>query len=64
MNAIQHPIIGDATQESKVQKDKFKLDRIFLHAAKIEFTDLDGKVVSFESPLPEKLGEVLDRLRK
>ena len=64
MNAIQHPIVGDATQENKAQKDKFKLPRIFLHATKLEFTDLEGKTVFFESPLPEELDEVLNRLRK
>ena len=64
LNAIQHPIVGDKNKESKVQKDKFKLHRIFLHSARLEFTAPDGTLVNYECKLPEELTAVLECLEK
>jgi 23S rRNA pseudouridine1911/1915/1917 synthase len=62
LNAIKHPVVGDAIQESKVQKDKFKLNRIFLHSTRLEFTAPNGALVNYECGLPEELEKVLESL--
>lgn len=64
LNAIQHPIVGDIKREKKVQKNKFKLNRIFLHATHLQFTDPHGSVVNYECGLPEELEKILKKLRK
>ncbi|MBT4722145.1 RluA family pseudouridine synthase [Candidatus Falkowbacteria bacterium] len=64
--AYGHPIVGDVLYQSKIkgQKSKIKLNRIFLHAQKLSFTDNNGEEKSFESPLPEKLETILSNLKK
>jgi 23S rRNA pseudouridine1911/1915/1917 synthase len=70
LSAIGHPIVGDALyggvhrrvppQLRAVQK----LDRPFLHAAKLAFTHpSDGRRMEFVSGLPEDLTRVLEQLR-
>ncbi len=70
LSSIGHPVVGDALYggihrrvplELRVVQ---KLDRPFLHAAKLAFTHpRDGRPMTFESPLPEDLVKVIDQLK-
>jgi 23S rRNA pseudouridine1911/1915/1917 synthase len=71
LNAIGHPIVGDATYggvKARVPQDLrpvLRLERPFLHAARLAFTHpTDGRTMSFEAPLPDDLQQVLDQLRE
>ena len=71
LNAIGHPIVGDATYggvRQRVPQDLrpvLRLERPFLHAARLAFTHpTDGREMSFEAPLPDDLQQVLDQLRE
>jgi 23S rRNA pseudouridine1911/1915/1917 synthase len=70
LSGIGHPIVGDALyggvhrrvppQLRAVQK----LERPFLHAAKLAFAHpRDGRPLAFEAPLPDDLSAVLEALR-
>lgn len=70
LNAIGHPIVGDALYggvHRRVASDikaVTHLDRPFLHAAKLVFHHpSDGRRMAFESPVPADLQRVLDQLR-
>ena len=65
LNAINHPIVGDALYAARLreEKSKIKLKRVFLHATKLSFTDLTGKKKVFESKLPKSLGLLLQLLK-
>jgi 23S rRNA pseudouridine1911/1915/1917 synthase len=69
LSAIGHPVVGDSLYggvHRRVQADiraVGKLDRPFLHAAKLAFKHpSDGRRMEFESPLPADLQTVLDDL--
>jgi len=69
LSAIGHPIVGDALYggvHRRVLADiraVMKLDRPFLHAAKLVFKHpSDGRRMEFESELPPDLKSVLDEL--
>ncbi|HEX6211327.1 MAG TPA: RluA family pseudouridine synthase [Methylomirabilota bacterium] len=69
LSAIGHPIVGDATYggvRKRVAADLrpvLRLTRPFLHAHRLEFTHPgDGRRLTFESPLPADLQDVLDEL--
>ncbi|WP_257264960.1 23S rRNA pseudouridine(955/2504/2580) synthase RluC, partial [Endozoicomonas sp. ONNA2] len=61
-----HPIAGDEKYgmdgDNQTQK-QFGLNRLFLHAASIEFDTLDGQRLKVEAPLPDDLAEVLSALQ-
>lgn len=64
MYAYNHPVVGDPLYtQSKINKnlDK-KIGRMFLHAAKLTFTDLAGEDIETSAPLPAELSELLDTL--
>jgi 23S rRNA pseudouridine1911/1915/1917 synthase len=70
LSSIGHPIVGDATYggvHRHVANDiraVQRLERPFLHAARLKFTHpTDGRVMEFESPLPPDLQAVLDDIR-
>jgi 23S rRNA pseudouridine1911/1915/1917 synthase len=70
LNSIGHPIVGDPTYggvHRHVANDiraVQRLERPFLHAARLKFTHpSDGRVMEFESPLPADLQSVLDEIR-
>jgi 23S rRNA pseudouridine1911/1915/1917 synthase len=70
LNAIGHPIVGDATyggvhrRVTPNLRSVMRLERPFLHAARLAFTHPDdGRRVDFESPLPPDLQSVLDDIR-
>ena len=70
LNAIGHPIVGDALYggvHRRVPGDLravTHLERPFLHAARLAFTHpRDGRPMEFTSELPADLQRVLDELR-
>ena len=69
LNAIGHPIVGDAVYGGVHRRvpgnlrPVMRLERPFLHSARLSFTHpVDGRKVHFESPLPPDLQTVLDDL--
>jgi len=54
LNSIQHPVVGDTLYTNKRIKHA-DLNRLFLHASKLGFDDLDSERKEFESDLPEEL---------
>lgn len=71
LSAIGHPIVGDSTYggvHRRVANDLRavqRLERPFLHAARIAFTHpADGRRLEFESPLPDDLAAVIDDIRE
>ncbi|MDQ3070626.1 MAG: RluA family pseudouridine synthase [Acidobacteriota bacterium] len=71
MHAINHPVVGDVTYGGVRRhlpadvRVVGRLERPFLHAHKLAFTHpADGRRMTFESPLPPDLQDVLDRLRE
>jgi len=70
LSAIGHPIVGDPTYggvHRRVANDVRavqRLERPFLHAARIAFTHpSDGRRMEFAAPLPADLQAVLDAIR-
>ena len=65
MLAYNHPLVGDPLYFQKKQKRNWdeKLGRLFLHSAKLGFTDLKGEAQEFNSPLPKELDEFLKLLK-
>lgn len=70
LSAIGHPVVGDSLYggvRRRVPGDLrsvTRLQRPFLHAARLSFAHpLDGRRMTFESPLPDDLQHVLDDLR-
>jgi 23S rRNA pseudouridine1911/1915/1917 synthase len=59
--AIDHPIVGDPRYRGA--RTSFPMPRMFLHAHRLAFTHPgSGERVTFESPLPADLADVLARL--
>jgi len=70
LSAIGHPVVGDALyggthrHPTPSLRAVQRLERPFLHAAHLAFHHpADGRVVEFQSPLPEDLVSVLSELR-
>ncbi len=61
MAAIHHSIIGDPLYGKK--GNPFGLERQFLHARYLEFTNSKNKKVKIEAELPQDLKAVLDQLK-
>jgi 23S rRNA pseudouridine955/2504/2580 synthase len=62
-----HPILGDEKYGSKESNQKARqagLKRLFLHASKLAFTDLEGKRREVFAPLEPSLEKYLEKLRK
>ena len=64
LNAIDHPIVGDPLYTNAKIKPQynFNLDRVFLHAAELNFVDLNQQSVSVKSTLPKNLQTILESL--
>lgn len=65
--AYNHPLVGDPLYQQKYyerEKKKVTLSRVFLHAYRLEFTDVAGQRVVYESQLPEELETVLKDIQK
>jgi 23S rRNA pseudouridine1911/1915/1917 synthase len=71
LEAIGHPVAGDpvygtgtARRGPDPSRDGRRLERLFLHAWRLELTSpTDGHLIRAEAPLPEELERVLDGLR-
>ena len=59
---IGHPVVGDTVYGKATNVGGIPVDRQFLHASRLGFSLPDGRSVTFRSPLPPDLQEVLDRL--
>jgi 23S rRNA pseudouridine1911/1915/1917 synthase len=69
LNAIGHPIVGDATyggvhrRVPNALRAVMRLERPFLHSARLSFTHpRDGRKIDFDSPLPADLQSVIDEI--
>ncbi len=62
LNAKQFPVVGDTLYTNKRVTHK-DIGRLFLHATKLAFDDLEGVHVSYEAPLPQDLQQVLIDLK-
>ncbi|MBU1164239.1 RluA family pseudouridine synthase [Patescibacteria group bacterium] len=67
LNSIGHPIAGDPIYKVnkfwKVWQKKSQLDRIFLHATKIGFNDINDNWQIYEISLPNILKNYLDEIK-
>jgi 23S rRNA pseudouridine1911/1915/1917 synthase len=70
LNAIGHPVVGDATyggvhrRVGNNLRAVMRLERPFLHASRLCFTHpSDGRRVEFDSPLPPDLEAVLEDIQ-
>ncbi len=64
MLAYNHPVVGDTLYVNKklnLKRDR-ELGRLFLHAKRLCFNDLQGQRVCVEAPLPESLAQFLTKL--
>lgn len=65
MFAYNHPVVGDELYFNKklIKKSEINLGRLFLHAAKLCFSDLSEEKKCFESGLPVELKNYLTALK-
>lgn len=63
LNSIGHPITGDVIYGFKKLSSPPDLNRLFLHAYKLEFVTPEGKSLAIEADLPEDLQNVLNKLQ-
>jgi len=66
LSAYGHPIVGEKiyiSKKPKKTKIQGELDRLFLHASKLGFTDLTGAKKEFYSDLPKELSSLLEKLK-
>ncbi len=61
--ALGHPIVGDMIYTGKNRSRNEQRSRLFLHAAKLGFSELNGEWKEFSSPLPKELQQYLAVLR-
>lgn len=60
--AIGHPLVGDPLYKiRRLKLEKLPAPRVFLHAQRLEFTDLAGRRRQYRSPLPADLAQFLAR---
>ena len=71
LNAIGHPVVGDAVyggvhrRVAANLRAVMRLERPFLHSARLAFTHpSDGRRVDFESPLPPDLQVIIDDIQE
>lgn len=62
LNSIGHPITGDPIYGFKKLSPPPELNRLFLHAYKLEFVAPDGKNLTLETDLPDELQKVLNMI--
>lgn len=63
LKSINCPIVGDIVYTPKGWQRPPGLNRLFLHAHKLEFLTPDGKALTLEADLPEELQIVLNMLQ-
>lgn len=59
MRSLDHPIVGDTLYAKKKTKAHLDVDRMFLHAYQLTFTNLDLIQQSFTCELPQDLAKLL-----
>lgn len=65
MKSIGHPLAGDRVYTpTKLRTGSLQPKRMFLHAAKLGFTDLAGERHTYQSELPPELHDFLEELKK
>lgn len=62
LNSIGHPVAGDPVYGFKKLLPPPGLDRLFLHAYKLEFPTPDGKSLVLEADLPDNLQKVINSI--
>lgn len=62
LNSTGNPVAGDNIYGFRKSISPPNLNRLFLHAYKLEFVGPDGKKLVLEADLPEELQKVLDKL--
>lgn len=64
MYAYDHPVVGDKLYVNRkiLHKRDTALGRIFLHAKTLGFTDLNGKDIVHEAPIPDTLTQFANKL--
>lgn len=60
--ALGYPVVGDTVYQQKRIKPA-KINRIFLHASKLGFKDLEKQYHEYESELPKELTDFLATLK-
>jgi 23S rRNA pseudouridine1911/1915/1917 synthase len=60
--SIGYPIVGDSIYYVKKTRRKVKINRIFLHAQSIQFSDINGSLMKFKANLPNELKQFLKQL--
>jgi 23S rRNA pseudouridine1911/1915/1917 synthase len=64
MAHIGHPVVGDQLYGGMHKKaDAELIDRQFLHAVQLKFKLPDGTNIELESPLPQELKDILDKVK-
>ena len=61
--SIGHSVAGDKLYKQKQTKGKINPPRLFLHAAKLSFSDIGGERQNFQLPLAEDLQNFWDSLK-
>jgi 23S rRNA pseudouridine1911/1915/1917 synthase len=66
LSSVRHPVYGDRLYGAPASIAGFpKLDRFFLHAHRLTFrSPSTGEIITVESPLPEELVDVLEKVRE
>ncbi|MFA6475409.1 MAG: RluA family pseudouridine synthase [Patescibacteria group bacterium] len=62
LNAINHPLVGEAIYKPKNLKSRLQPGRPFLHSTSLGFYLPNGSLVGYTAPLPEPLQAILDGL--
>jgi 23S rRNA pseudouridine1911/1915/1917 synthase len=62
LNALGHPLVGETLHIPKKLKLFKNIDRIFLHALRLCFFDLQGDWQEYKAPLPPELNTILESL--
>lgn len=59
LQALGHGLVGDRLYYNKNSQPDSKLHRVWLHAAKLSFTESSGQSVTYEAGLPKELNDYL-----
>lgn len=62
LKSIGNPVVGDKLYKIRGQKEAAELNRLFLHARSVSFSDLDGNPQTVNSTLPKELSEFLNTI--
>ena len=62
--AYAHPVVGDRKYKIKTYPVDETLNQLFLHAHKLEFTDLKNNLVSYTAKMPKQLNDFLKNIKR